>query len=46
MAERLMRKETAIVFVGGSEALEVRETPEDLIIRSKDWSSALERRLV
>lgn len=26
-----MRKETAIALVGGSEALEVRETPEDLI---------------
>jgi hypothetical protein len=31
MAQRGMRKETTLCFVGGSEALEVRETPEDLI---------------
>ena len=31
MAQRGMRKETAICFGGTSEPLEVRETPEDLM---------------
>ena len=31
MAQRGMRKETVMCFIGGAEALEVRETPEDLI---------------
>lgn len=34
MAQRGMHKETAINFVGGSEALEIRGTPEDMISSS------------
>ena len=34
MAQRGMRKETAIHFAGVAEPLEVKETPEDLISNS------------
>ena len=33
-AQRGLRKETSIVFTGGAEPIEVKETPEDLIASS------------
>lgn len=39
LAQRGLRKETAITFYAGAEAVEVRETPEELISASASGRS-------